>query len=261
MKSIMYLLLFFLIASCSFNPSDLSDAKLQERIEVWLDKNPRLSPEYKFEKSANSMKLIFEETSEVGSPVLEKISSENLVFHICKDIPSLKFDSLKIGIILNPNLVEVRGDGVYAVNYYSYSAKEIREILSKLGNEKLLALSNYISFELLNSDELELFQASNTLEDTFEWYQFNKASGLLLVLDFATCKHLLNLTNASNEMLLYEKKITALEKILGEAEMGVLPKLSKMLRIINFEIKDTTWEGLDDSAKRISLAGARSSEK
>ncbi len=237
--------LILLILSCNNSNYRILDSV----IFSWTKDNPRISEEFKIDHHKRTIEIVLQEKSDVGSPIIEDISSANLVYSIVKSDFSVKeIDTIKISFDLPLNVATYGIEKEKVTTSYSYGKDQIETLKKYFDNPTVKRVSNYITMNMSNSDEHELLQSADLANEVFDWYPFENRSGLQILYDYCIYKGLYS----KEELLPHRLSLSTIYKIGEEAKINSIQHLDTLYNFIGDIPLDITLFEIDSIGRTFS---------
>ncbi len=233
LRTLIFLLLI-IFGSCS---SGEGEHIIHKILSNWVQENPRVSKDYSCTISGGNLIIILKEQSKVSSPDMERVSSDNLIYKIIDSKYDLNaVDTISIYFDL-PALQKTSDLEKQKVNkLYTFDKDQLETVRDfYIGNTIAQATSDYITFNVKNSEELELFQVMNLAKDFFKWKFEKFDGGISNIYEYSFLK---SKATAKKEKL--NLQLVALYKVGETANINSLHHLDSIFNIfgdINLNLK------------------------
>lgn len=237
---------FFALLSCS--PDNNYCNELQLIIDDWTSSNPRIKNDYSCNVSSKVLELIFKEKSTIGSPIIEQISSNNLIFLLANSANLDGLDTVKVVFDLPKDIAVYGSKKSKVYTSYAYAKNDINRLLEAFEHSELLRkVSNHITFSMSNLAENEMLQSANLASEVFSWYNFGSKSGLEIAYNYA----LLKSTNSAIDNKIYELSICGTYAIAQEANVSKLSEIDALIGLMEFDLESNSIYEIDSIAKHL----------
>lgn len=243
MKMMYYFIAIILFVGCN----NLDKEEPAALIENWLSKTERYSKEYDLEKGTNSFSIIIREQSKVGSPIIEEISSDNLMYFLSDYFTeNTEYDTVNIYIDLPREIAVTAVTKQKAASIYSYSRRQIALLVDLYSqNPRLTQFSDFVSFSVPNSLEVDLMRSGNLANEILDWYSIGNITPISVL--YGLMKSYPQLSKDQTGML----SLAAVYRIGLEADFANMEIAKKMFAMgeaipIGLEIEE-----LDENARKL----------
>lgn len=237
-----FTLFLWLIFSCGENENGYKE--ITRVVKGWIINNDNVSDGFLLVVNGNKVEVTLFVVASSSSKAIEDMLATNLAIHIYR-LPSLpvSIDSVFVNFDL-PKSVAVYGqDDKKVTTNYGYSIKHLSGINYLFtSSPQLFNLSQYITQELTDKDELELKEIPKFVGSLFAWFPYHNSNGLEVIYAFSY-NNAVGMTNDTREK--YQVSLSTIQKSLKELEGTSLPKLDAMLDIVGLELLDLPFSDLD----------------
>lgn len=208
-------------------------------VQQWVVENNRISDSFEIRQDNDTLELKFFEVSKVGSPVIEELSSNDIVSLVLQN--GFDVQNTIVYFDLPLSIATYGKEEKKVLTSYSYSADQLEQIKMSYENEVLSKISRYIAFEFENRDEHELLQTGNLSKEVFSWYPLDTVPLLKAIYNYP----LMASTLSDSQKTFYLNTFAATYKVAEIAEINCLRKFKSILEIIGDVPFDKSFDQID----------------